>query len=85
MQQRDGISGPTTVPEGGTVQVEVRTGARELRIYIPSGQLAFRVPVVNGLAEFQVPPSVRGGSSVLVTDMGHPEPASILIVVVGNQ
>lgn len=81
---QDKIRTDPTVPEGGVIVVDVAEGVGEVHIVVP-GEGSVVVPVVQGRAEYQLPPSVRGGSSVLVTDGLVPNPTVTRVRVVGGQ
>ncbi|MCC6784223.1 MAG: hypothetical protein IT457_15380 [Planctomycetes bacterium] len=80
-----GLRGPGTVAEGGNVRVEVMNGARSVQLVF-LGQSAHnrRVPVIDGIVEFRVPPGVSGGSRILVSDFQFPTPSTIEVVVTGG-
>lgn len=73
-----------TVMEGGTIVVDVPDGVNEVHFVIP-GRGSTSVAVVEGRAEFPLPPSVAGGTTVLVTDGLYPNPNSTRVQVVGGQ
>jgi hypothetical protein len=82
-QGSPGLSAPPTVSEGGSVTVDVSTGAKEIWVAIP-GRRPFSVPVRGGRAEFQVPPGVPGGTRIPISDLLLPKPSGTSILVVGN-
>lgn len=73
-----------TVPEGGTIVVTVGSGT-EFVYFLAPGHRRVAVPVVNGRAEYRLPPSVQGGTTVYVSDLRLPQPASANVLVVGGQ
>ena len=73
-----------TVIEGGVIVVETASDVDEL-VFRPDGHPATRVPVIDGRAEYQVPPGVRGGTEITVSDMRIPNPTSIGVEVLGGQ
>jgi len=80
--QNGGISAPETVPEGGTLVVQVRSGVKEVALLVPGVGLV-RVPVHNGLVEYPVPPQATGGSSILVSDEAYPDPSGASVLITG--
>lgn len=83
MQDPGRIHAPSTVREGGSITIEVRTGADSVFVSI-LGRSRVRVPVRNGVAEYRLPPSVQGGTVIFISDCQLPEPASTAVTVVGN-
>ncbi len=78
------IKAPGTVIEGGSVTIDVRTGAEALFVSI-EGLGTVRIPVVDGVAEYRLPPTVRGGAVIFISDCKLPDPAGTTIHVVSNQ
>mgnify|MGYP003388985912 CR=1 FL=1 len=72
-----------TVQEGGTVHIRVETDINQIQLIVP-GVGPVLVRVVGGRAEYTLPPSVCGGSRIIVSDMQFPNPSSIGIDVVGG-
>lgn len=83
MQARSRVRTDATVQEGGTIQVRVDGETAELLFVVPSVG-AIRVPVVRGRAEYTLPPSVRGGTRVIISDLRVPDPSSVGVDVVGG-
>jgi hypothetical protein len=83
MQDPGGIQVDPTVPEGGTIVVRVRHQATEVRFVVP-GVGVVRVTPVGGRAEYTLPPEVRGGARITVSDMRLPRPASATVDVTGG-
>ncbi len=80
-----GLRGPGTVAEGGTVRIEVANGAKSVQVaFLGQGRHNRRVEVVDGVAEFRVPPGVQGGSRILISDFLFPSPSTIEVVVTGG-
>lgn len=79
-----GIRAPATVFEGGVLTLDVQSGAAFVEIYAPGAGPARRVPVIDGIAEFVLPPTVRGGSVIHVSDLKEPRSATAEIEVLGN-
>lgn len=73
-----------TVIEGGTIVVHVAEGVHEVHFAIPGGG-SQTIRVEGGRAEFRVPPTVSGGSTIIVTDGLIPNPSSTTVTVVGGQ
>lgn len=84
MQGSRRIHTEPTVLEGGTVILHVNESVQEVHVLIP-GKQSYTVPVVNGRAEFHVPPEVRGGTPLLITDGIIPHPAQVTVTVTGGQ
>lgn len=83
MQVVEGIRVDPTVPEGGVLVVQVRNQAREIRMVVP-GVGVVRLPVHNGRAEYRLPPQVRGGARITISDMLLPRPSSATVDVIGG-
>jgi hypothetical protein len=83
MQQRTRIQTDPTVSEGGTIHMRVDGGPEYLTLIVP-GLAPVRVRVVRGRAEYQVPPHVRGGSHIFITDDLFPNPTGTSVLVVGG-
>jgi hypothetical protein len=73
-----------TVAEGGVLVVTAAAATRSVSFLVP-GQRRVTLPVVNGRVEFRVPPQVRGGTRILVSDMNLPKPCELSVEVVGGQ
>lgn len=82
--QGPGIRVPPSVREGGRLEVDVSSGATTITLVIP-GIGHVKIPVIDGVAEYQLPPSVRGGGVIFVSDMQLPNPSAASVPVVGNQ
>jgi hypothetical protein len=78
------ISTEPTVVEGGTIVIRVEGTASSVSLAIP-GVGRVDVPVQNGVAEYTLPASVRGGTEILITDNALPTPSTAEVTVVGNQ
>lgn len=83
MQDPGRIRTDPTVAEGGTIEVFVKEGVAEVHFVIP-GQGVRSVRVSDGRAEFRLPPNVRGGSTILVTDGLIPNPSQATVTVTGG-
>lgn len=83
MQSGTRIQAESTVQEGGTIHVRVNSDVTELLLVVPSVG-AVRVPVVNRRAEYTLPPTVPGGSRVIISDVTVPHPSSVGVDVVGG-
>jgi hypothetical protein len=83
VQQGPRLHTDPTVQEGGVIVVHAGAGVDEVT-FKPAGEAATRVRVVNGRAEYRLPPNVRGGATVLISDMQFPNPTSTEVLVVGN-
>lgn len=82
--QGSGIAADPTVPEGGVISVRVSSGSKTVTLLIPRvGPVD--VPVRDGVAEYRLPPGVRGGTIILISDHAFPNPSSTSVEVVGNQ
>lgn len=84
IQDPDRVQAPSTVTEGGSITIRVTSNVDHVTVLI-TGQSSTRVPVVNGRAEYQLPPSVRGGTVISITDGRLPNPSSADVLVVGGQ
>lgn len=84
MPQEPRLRADPTVPEGGVIVVDTASDVDEV-VFKPDGHPATRVRVVNGRAEYRVPPGVRGGTEITVSDMRIPNPSSIGVQVLGGQ
>lgn len=84
MQGPDRVQAPSTVVEGGTITIRVRSEVDHV-IVLVAGRSSTRVPVVNGRAEYPLPPDVLGGTVVSITDGRIPNPSSTDVLVVGGQ
>lgn len=82
--QGAGVTAPPRVAEGGVIDIEVHSGATELWV-MPIGSRAVRIPVRRGRAEYQVPPSLPGGTVIFISDMKLPKSSSATVEVVGNR
>lgn len=83
VQEPRGITAAPTVMEGGNLLIRASSDVRQIQLLVPSvGRVV--LPVVGGRAEYQLPPSVRGGTRIVVSDMKHPNASSIGIDVVGG-
>lgn len=69
--------------EGGALSIEVQSGASAVQIFVPGAVLPVLVPVIDGVAEFVLPPSVRGGATIHVSDLKLPDPSTARVLVVG--
>lgn len=78
------VQAPPTVTEGGTIDIRVTSEVDQVTVLLPGG-VTTRVPVVNGRAEFRVPPGVRGGTVISITDGRVPNPSTTDVQVVGGQ
>lgn len=83
MQSRSRFTVNPTVDEGGTIVIRATTRLSEVSVFIP-GHGTRRVPLVNGRGETQIPPDVRGGTQILITDGLVPTPCSTTVDVVGG-
>lgn len=84
IQDPPGIRAPSGVQEGGDLRVDVSSGASQLTLVIP-GVGRVKIPVQNGVAEYRLPPSVRGGTVIFISDMKLPSPSAAIVQVIGNQ
>lgn len=75
---------PSTVAEGGTIAIDLRSGAGAVFVSVP-GVGTVRVAVINGVAEYRLPPSVPGGTIIFISDCKLPNPAGATVHVVSNQ
>jgi hypothetical protein len=75
---------PPSVIEGGTIVVTVGEQVGTVYFYAP-GHPVVSAPVVGGRAEYHLPPSVRGGSIVYVSDKRVPAPTTKQVEVIGGQ
>ena len=82
--QQPGLRTDPTVNEGGVIVVTVTAKVSHLYVKLP-GRPAARVPVVNGRVEYGLPPQVRGGSVIHISDLRLPNPSSAEVLVVGAQ
>lgn len=83
MQQRTRIQTDPTVSEGGTIHMRV-DGSPEYLTRIVPGRAPVRVRVIRGRAEYRVPPHVRGGSHVFITDDHFPNQGGTFVLGVGG-
>jgi hypothetical protein len=75
---------PPTVVEGGTIVVTVGEQVGTVYFYAP-GHPVVATPVVAGRAEYRLPPTVRGGTVVYVSDKRVPTPTTKQVDVLGGQ
>lgn len=73
-----------SVREGGSIHFTVEGDVQQLQLLVP-GVGAVYVRVVRGRAEYQLPPQVPGGSTIVVNDGVYPHPTGMNIDVVGGQ
>lgn len=66
------------------VVVEVAEGVDKVH-FKPAGHPPVTVRVANGRAEYQLPPNVRGGTVIFISDLKLPDPASAEVTVTGGQ
>ncbi|MBK8974575.1 MAG: hypothetical protein IPM29_01480 [Planctomycetes bacterium] len=79
-----GIEAPDAVAEGGHLVVQVNSGVKEIGLCVPGvGQWTVPVPK-DGRVEWRLPPNVRGGHRIIVTDLDIPHPSSKTVDVVGS-
>ena len=75
---------PDTVQEGGVLVIEVNSGVKEIGLLVP-GLGPVRLPVPrNKRVEYRLPPTVRGGDGIPITDLNFPDPAGATVRVVGT-
>ena len=75
---------PDTVQEGGYLVIQVNSGVKEIGLLMPRvGAVRLRVPK-DGRVEYRLPPQVRGGDGVVITDLNWPNPAGTTVRVLGN-
>ncbi len=84
MQGPARIHAEPTVREGGTIQLRVDGDVSQLTLVVP-GVGVVKLGVVQGRAEYTLPPQVHGGGRIIVSDMQVPDPSSIGIDVIGAQ
>ena len=84
LQDPQRVQAPSTVAEGGTITIRTSSEIDHVIVLI-AGRSSTRIPVVNGRAEYPLPPDVRGGTVVSVTDGRIPNPSSTDVLVVGGQ
>ena len=82
--QGGGLRAPPTVQEGGRLQVDVQSESTHVLLVVP-GIGRVKIAVIDGVAEYQLPPSVLGGTVIFVSDMKLPNPSAATVQVVGNQ
>lgn len=82
MIQGRGIRGPTSVPPGTTVEIEVDSGS-EVAVTIP-GQPPAKHPAPGGKASIPIPANTPSGTLVHVVVLGRIPPEGITIVVLEN-
>ncbi|MFO1051987.1 MAG: hypothetical protein U1F36_07215 [Planctomycetota bacterium] len=82
--QGGGMRAPPSVQEGGRIEIDVQSGASHVLLIVP-GVGRVKVGVVGGVAEYQLPPGVRGGVIIFISDMKLPNPSATTVQVVGNQ
>ena len=64
-----GLTAPETVPEGSTGPIEVRAAdSSSITVSYGTAGEEFEVPVVDGVARFELPPGVLSGESLLIFD-----------------
>ncbi|MGE0145316.1 MAG: hypothetical protein AB7I19_18965 [Planctomycetota bacterium] len=79
-----GVRAPETVVEGGVLEIDVSSGVKSVSLVIP-GHGRFTVPVVDGVAEWRLPPSIPGGATIFISDRKLPSPSAATVEVVSNQ
>jgi hypothetical protein len=84
MQSEGRIDAPSTVTEGGTLVIRVALGVDRLTMFVP-GVGKVDLPVVSRQVEYVLPPAVRGGATILITDGRVPNPSGASVRVVGGQ
>lgn len=84
MHGSPGIDVEPTVPEGGTLEVEVTSDVDEVHISIP-GQGVVTLTPTDGRVELPLPPDVRGGTKIIVTDGKLPSPSTAVVTVTSSQ
>jgi hypothetical protein len=84
LPQEPRLRADPTVVEGGVIVVEVAADVTQVT-FRPDGHPATRVPVVGGRAEYRLPTTVLGGTTVAVSDMNFPKPTTIGVRVMGGQ
>ena len=82
--QGPGFRVPPTVREGGRLEVDVQSEATHITLVVP-GVGRVKIRVVDGVAEYRLPPTVHGGAIIFVSDMRLPDPAATTVLFVGNQ
>lgn len=75
---------PPQVQEGGVIEAEVGSGTKELSVFIPGHGLR-RYRARNGRIEIPLPPGVRGGTRIFISDENYPNPHATTVTVVGSQ
>jgi hypothetical protein len=77
-------TGSSTVPEGGTIEIEVQNGATELEVYVHGDSTATTVKVpADGKVSIPVPAGATNGRIVTVLDKNVP-PNSVSVEVVSS-
>lgn len=79
-----GVRAPETVVEGGVLEIDVSSGVKTVSLVIP-GHGRFTVPVVDGVAEWRLPPSIPGGTTIFISDRKLPSPSAATVEVVSSQ
>lgn len=79
-----GIKAPETVVEGGVLEIDVSSGVKSVSLIVP-GHGRFTVPVIDGVAEWRLPPSIPGGATIFISDRKLPSPSAATVEVVSNQ
>ncbi len=72
-----------TVPEGGTIHIRCNSDATTLQLLVP-GVGCLLLPVVGGRIEYTLPPQVRAGHRIIVSDLRTPAPSNASVEVVGG-
>lgn len=75
-----GLKGPSTAPVGGTVEVEVPTGAAT--VGVNTGSAIVYYPVQDGKAVIPVPPATPPGQPFVVFVPNSKRPRYLIIEVV---
>lgn len=79
-----GLRVPPTVQEGGALEIVVSGGIESVTVAFPDGVI--HVPTsIDGRAELVIPPRIRGGTVILVSDNKFPNPTVVAVTVVGSQ
>jgi hypothetical protein len=80
----DGIRAPQAVAEGGTIEVEVRDGAKEIVVYVGDERTGTRFVVENGRVRVPVPSRATAGTLIHILTARTP-PSGAMVEVVGSQ
>jgi len=79
-----GISAPPSVPEGGTIPVEVTNGATTVLVSTGPSKEATEYPVVDGKVSVPVPPGARNGTLIsIMTVTAVPE--AVVVEVISSE